>query len=205
MKRLVIIGASGHGEVCAEIAEQIGAYESIVFLDDDINKTKCLHFNVVGKTSDTDKYIDSDFFVAIGDNKTRKKISRNIINLVTLIHPKAVVSKSALIEKGCAVMANAVINANCKIGKGCIINTGSTVDHDCILEDYVHISPGSNIAGNCKLGEETWIGIGASLSNNVMISNDIIIGAGSVVINDLNIKGVYAGSPVKRIKDYEDD
>ena len=33
-KKIVIIGASGHGKVIADIAEKNG-YEEIVFLDDD--------------------------------------------------------------------------------------------------------------------------------------------------------------------------
>lgn len=200
MKNLVIIGASGHGEVCAEIAEQMNVYESIAFLDDDENKKKCLHYDVIGKISDITNYSDSDFFVAIGNNKVRNRISSKITNLVTLIHPNTVISKSSVIEKGCVLMANVVINANCHIGKGCIINTASTIDHDCILNDYVHVSPGANIAGNCCIGHRTWLGIGASLSNNITIGNDIVIGAGSVVIDDILIDGVYAGTPAKRIR-----
>ena len=35
LKKLIIIGASGHGKVVADIAKMNG-YEEIVFLDDDI-------------------------------------------------------------------------------------------------------------------------------------------------------------------------
>ncbi|WP_458251695.1 PglD-related sugar-binding protein, partial [Ligilactobacillus salivarius] len=46
MKKLVILGAGGHGKVVADIAVKNG-YEEIVFLDD--NKTSCAGFSVVGK------------------------------------------------------------------------------------------------------------------------------------------------------------
>ena len=44
-KKLVIIGAGGHGKVCAEIAE-LNGYKEIVFLDNDINKTTCLGYPI---------------------------------------------------------------------------------------------------------------------------------------------------------------
>ena len=34
-KRLIIIGASGHGKVCVDIAERLGHWNEIYFLDDD--------------------------------------------------------------------------------------------------------------------------------------------------------------------------
>ena len=46
-KRIVIIGAGGHGRVCAEIAELCG-YEEIAFLDDSASGT----INLVGRSND---------------------------------------------------------------------------------------------------------------------------------------------------------
>ena len=41
--KIVIIGASGHGKVVADIAK-LNGYQEIVFVDDDINKRKMLDF-----------------------------------------------------------------------------------------------------------------------------------------------------------------
>ena len=46
MKRLAIIGASGHGKVIADIAVKNG-YEEIVFLDDNPELKECAGFPVV--------------------------------------------------------------------------------------------------------------------------------------------------------------
>lgn len=68
MRRLIIIGGGGHGNVVSEIAE-LNGYKIINFLDDaDIPKA-------IGKVADFEKYInDSDFIVAIGNNQARFKI-----------------------------------------------------------------------------------------------------------------------------------
>ena len=47
LKKLVIIGASGHGKVIADIALN-NQYDEIVFLDDDKRVTECAGFAVKG-------------------------------------------------------------------------------------------------------------------------------------------------------------
>lgn len=197
MKKLVIIGASGHGKVIADIAVKNG-YEDIVFLDDNDDIKECAGFPVVGKSCDALK-IDGDKIVAIGNAFIREKLCKKI-NCVTLIHRNAVISRRVEIGEGTVVMAGAVINSDTKIGKGVIVNTGSSVDHDCVIEDYCHISVGAHVAGTCRIGEKTWIGAGATVSNNVNICGNCMIGAGAVVIENINVVGTYIGSPTKKIK-----
>ena len=202
--KIVIIGASGHGKVVADIAK-LNGYKEIVFLDDDINKTSCSKYKVIGRSKDIDMYLNEyDFFVAIGNNKIRKKImkilsGKRIIQPV-LIHPSAIIDETVSVKEGTVIMANTVINADTKIGRGCIINTVSSIDHDCIINDYVHISPGSHIAGTVNIGENTWIATGVSVINNISITANCIIGAGSVIINDINISGTYVGFPVRKVR-----
>lgn len=182
MKTLIIIGAGGHGKVCAEIAELSGKYSEIYFLDDNEAVDTCLKYKVIGKISDIDKYSSELFFVAIGNNDYRKKIIEEYnLNLVTLIHPSAIVSKYCIIEPGCVVMANSVLNADVTIGKGCIINTAATIDHDCCIGDFVHISPGVHLGGTCSVGQLTWIGIGSTVINNIDIEENRLVKAGSII------------------------
>lgn len=198
LKRLVIIGASGHGKVIADIAVRNG-YEDIVFLDDDECIKECAGFPVIGKTSEA-KGMDGDKIVAIGNPKIRKRIQEEISGVITLIHPDAVISRRVEIGEGSVIMAGAVINTDVVIGKSCIINTGASVDHDCVLGDYVHVSVGAHVAGTVHIGERTWIGAGATVSNNVNICGDCMIGAGTVVIKDINEAGTYVGVPAREKK-----
>lgn len=197
MNRLIIIGASGHGKVIADIAVKNG-YENIVFLDDDENIKECAGFPVVGKTDEA-HYMDGDKIVAIGNAQIRERI-QNSIKTVTLIHPNASISRRVAIGEGTVVMAGAVINSDVKIGKGCIVNTGASIDHDCVVEDYVHISVGAHVAGTCLIRKRTWIGAGATVTNNIEITGDCMIGAGAVVVKDIEEKGTWVGSPAKKIK-----
>ena len=192
--KLTIIGASGHGKVVADIAK-LNGYDQIEFLDDDESLKTCAGYPVVGKT---DASVDGDVFVAIGNAAARQKLSKNRENLVTLIHPSAVIADSVEIGKGTVVMAGAVINPETKIGTGCIVNTSSSIDHDCVIGDYVHVAVGAHICGTTVVGNNTWIGTGATVINNIIICDDCMIGAGAVVVKDLDDSGTYIGVPARK-------
>lgn len=171
MRKLIIIGASGHGKVVAEIAKKNG-YEKIVFLDDNEALTECGGYAVVGQSS---RYVDfdCDVFVAIGNSKVREKIQTQVElagkHIPVLIHPHASIAENVSIGSGTVIVAGAVINPGATIGEGCIINTGASVDHDCVIENFAHISVGSHVAGTVNIGKRTWIGAGATVINNVTI------------------------------------
>ncbi|MCR6546198.1 acetyltransferase [Dehalobacterium formicoaceticum] len=204
--KLIIIGASGHGKVVADIAIKMNKWRSISFLDDDGSIKTVMGFEVVGKTADAFTYKDeADFFVAIGNNGTRKKIQDGLekegMSVVRLIHPNAVIGTNVEIGIGTAVMAGVVINSSSKVGRGCIINTCCSLDHDNVIEDYVHISPGANLAGTVKVGRGSWMGIGVVVSNNVNITSNCTVGAGAVVMRDIIEPGTYVGIPAGRVND----
>jgi len=201
---LLIVGASGHGRVIADIALKMNRWKSIKFLDDDENIKSSMGIEVIGKSVDAFKYInDWNIFVAIGSNSVRQKIQEKLeaegASIPVLIHPDAIIGEQVEIGDGTAVMAGAIINCCTRIGKGCIINTGATVDHDNLIEDYVHISPGVHIAGTVKIGKGTWLGVGSIVSNNVNITSGCIIGAGAVVVKDITEPGTYIGVPARRV------
>ena len=206
-KKVVIIGASGHARVIADIIKNSND-ELIGFLDDNneiYGKVIFDNKKVLGSTQEKDikKYEDYYFIIGIGSNKVRELISNKYPNLkwYTAIHPNAVIADGTKVGEGTVIMAGVVINTGTIIGKHCIVNTGSSLDHDNILKDYVHISPGSHLAGTVEIGERTWIGAGTTIINNVSIANDNIIGAGATVISNIvETNGTFVGVPVKRIK-----
>lgn len=204
-KKLIIIGASGQGKVVADIALKLHKYEEIVFLDDNENAEECMNIPVVGKSSDVRQYIgEADCFVAIGNAKTRKKLTEQLESLgaiiPVLIHPNAVISERVTIGTGTVVMAGAVINPNSVIGKGCIINTCSSVDHDCCIGDFVHVAVGAHIAGTVTIKDNTFIGAGVTITNNVNICDDCIIGAGAVIVKNIEETGTYVGVPATLLR-----
>ena len=201
-KRLVIIGAGGHGKVCANVALRMNQWKDIVFLDDHQNDD-VLGFRVVGPIDVSLISDQDDTFVAIGDNKKRSQLIEILLEhhhkLVTLIDPSALTGLKVKIGLGTLIMPKAVINADTIIGQGVIINTASIVEHDCIIGNYVHVSPNASLGGNVQVGDLSWVGIGSCIIHSVRVTDNVIIGAGSVVIKDTLDSGTYAGCPVQKI------
>lgn len=198
MKKLIIIGASGHGRVAADIAVRNG-YEEILFLDDDKAVKACGSYPVMG-TSDIVQKIEGDVIVAIGNPAIRRRISESISRerIATLIHTDAVIAEGVTIGRGTVVMAGTVINPGSQIGRGCIINTCASVDHDCKIGDYVHVAVGAHVAGHVEIGNGTWIGAGVTVSNDIKICGGCMIGAGAVVVGDIEEAGTYMGVPARK-------
>lgn len=198
MKKLTILGASGHGRVVADIARLCG-YDTVEFLDDDETRTACGRYSVVGKCDLGDK-VQGDLFIAIGNAAVRKKYTEKYQDrpLPVLVHPDAVIAEDTEIGAGTVIMAGAVVNPGASVGKGCIVNTCSSVDHDCRVGDYVHIAVGAHLCGTVEVGERTWIGAGSIVSNNVSICGGCMIGAGAVVVGDITEAGTYLGVPAKK-------
>lgn len=201
MKKLLLLGASGHGKVVADIAQK-NNYEEILFLDDRTDMDHCLNYPIVGQIHELFKYPEYDVFVSIGNTAIRKKLLemcwQQNRSVPTLIHPSAVVGSDVQIGEGSVIMPGSVINPSSRIGKGCIVNTGATIDHDNLIKDYAHISVGSHLCGTVSIGESTWVGAGSCIRNNISICSDCTIGAGAVVVKDIVEPGTYIGVPARK-------
>jgi len=206
MKCLAIYGAGGHAKVVLDTALELGLWDEIIFFEDSsISKSDLLGFPVVGGLDDLiSNHNISGVVVAIGNNKVRLQINQLLIskgfNVVSLVHPKATISRFARVGKGVVVFAGAIINSCAVIGDAVIVNSNSTVEHDCNIENGVHLSPMSSLAGGVYVGECSWIGLNASVIQQISIGKDVIVGAGSVVLKNVPSGSTAVGVPAKVVK-----
>jgi len=124
---------------------------------------------------------------------------------------------------GCTIGANCFIGPfveiqkNAKIGSRTKIQSHSfvcelvTIDEECFIghgvmfiNDLFH--SGCPAGGDSSKWKRTNIGKKVSIGSNatilpVDICDNVVIGAGSVVAKDIFDSGIYAGNPVKKIRD----
>jgi len=203
LKRLAILGASGHGKVVADIAECCG-WDEVVFFDDAWPKVSVNdNWAVAGNSQALVECLDTfaGVVVAIGNNAIRAEklrwLSEISAPVVTLVHPSAVISQYADLGAGTVVMPGVVVNVSSQIGDGVILNTGCSIDHDCTIGDCTHISPGARLAGGVKVGAQSWIGIGTSVKQLVQIGQRVTVGAGAAVVTDLPDGVTAVGVPAR--------
>lgn len=188
IKKLLIVGAGGHGRCCLDVARE--CYDYIAFLDDNnINKiiNDC---KVIGYINDMKLYYPEykDIVIAIGNNKLRKQLADKAAeigyNLISLISKKSTVSKYAVIDKGTVVFPNAVIEANVTIGKGCIITANTTINHDAVIEDYVLVYSNTVIRPNTLTGSYSRIGSNCTVAFGTRIKASSNIDDGTTISTD---------------------
>lgn len=206
-RQLIIIGAGGHGRVCAEIAVRRG-YAVTGFCDP--GNALSERINGVPVIAEDDARVlaewsdDAALFVALGDNARRSELATQArargITLATLIDPSAIVSASAEIGAGSVLMAHVVVNANARVGSHCILNTACTIDHDSVLGDGAQLGPGANVAGGVSIGERALVGVGAALLPGVRLGREAVAGAGAVVTADVPDGVTVAGVPARPLR-----
>lgn len=209
MRRLALLGASGHGKVVADAALASG-WDGVEFFDDAWPGYQCNGpWPVVGDTSALTSRLTEfqGVLVAIGDCSARWTKHQELLSagarLVTVVHPAATVSRYAVLGAGCVVMAGAVVNVGASVGQAGIINTGATVDHDCLLADGVHICPGANLSGNVGVGPCSVVGVGAAIKQGIRVGSRVVIGAGAVVIRSVGDACVVAGNPGRVLRRFD--
>ena len=202
---LIIWGAGGHGKVVLDVARSAGAFEQIVFLDDDRMKSGSLFCGcpVGGGPGELHQFAGSAFIVAVGDNRKRAQcFSRacgNGLSPTALVHLTAVIAPSASIGRGTVIMPGVIVNADAVIGEDCIINTGAIVEHDCRIGPHVHISPRVVLGGCVNVGPLAHIGIGAVVLPGATVGEESIVGAGAVVLREAPARCTMVGVPAKAL------
>lgn len=205
MKRLALLGASGHGKVVADAA-LAGDWDEVVFFDDAWpQRQRNGLWSVTGDSAALMTRLNEfqGVLVAIGDCAVRwdrhQALQAAGAPLVTVVHPAATVSHHAVLGPGTVVMAGAVVNIDASVGQAGIINTGATVDHDCQLGDAVHICPGAHLSGNVQVGCCSWVGVGAAVKQGMTIGERVMVGAGAVVVQAVSDGLTVVGNPAKPV------
>lgn len=205
LERIYVYGAGGHGKVVAEVL-QAARLPVAGFLDDSANRFggPVLGLPVIAVGDWLQECANRDgigIALGIGDNRSRHKVAWECwswgFEIVTAVHPSAVISPSASILEGTVVMPGATINADARLGLGVIVNTGAVVEHDCTIGDYAHLSPNATLGGGVRMGIFSHLGLGAVVLPGVAIGARSTIGAGAVVVRDVPDDVIARGVPAR--------
>ena len=211
MKTLVIVGAGGHGMVCADIAERAGGFDTIVFSDGAHGRGTPAGRWIVEFDDEDLSSLDppaNQFLLGVGQIGTghaRERIFSRIeesgLAAATLIATNASVSRDSTMGPGTLIGFMSTVNIGAAIGSNVIVNTRAVIEHDVTIGDHVHVSTGAVVNGGATVGHRCLIGSNATVLQGVSICDDVIVGAGAVVTSDIDSPGTYVGVPARKIHD----
>jgi sugar O-acyltransferase (sialic acid O-acetyltransferase NeuD family) len=202
---LIVIGGGGHACVVIDAWLRAGGQAAAVrvfdqnaalagsLLDHGIRIQAFADWSVVG---------GADCHVAVGGNPAREQLLQQAIahggRPKTIIHPGAMIARSAQVGPGSFVAAGAVVSARAEIGRGTIVNHGAVVDHDCVVGAGSHMAPNGTLCGGVKLGDRVLIGAGATVLPGRTVGADTTIAAGAVLTRNAAANCTMVGIPAKK-------
>ncbi|KTC68750.1 chloramphenicol acetyltransferase [Legionella birminghamensis] len=205
MKQLVILGFGGHARSVADIALS-NDIDSLVFIDENAGENEYfLHYPVLKVyTGMVDACIP-----AAGDNHRRERQYHWAIRqqwpMSRVLSYLARQGVGSVVGAGTIAGHYSFVGPMAIVGKACIINNGAIIEHDCHVGNFCHISVNATLAGKVSLGDYVFVGAGAVVKDGITIGNNIIIGAGATVTRDLDIAGVYTGTPARLQRKFAED
>jgi sugar O-acyltransferase (sialic acid O-acetyltransferase NeuD family) len=202
MKTICLIGYSGHAFVVYDCFFSQGQIVT-AYTEAAEKKLNPFGLKYLGNELDVLEELKGyDYFVAVGDNALRLKISLNLNKLgspVTALHKTAVISRNIQCGDGIMFGPRVIVNSLAEIGTGTILNSGCIVEHESKIGNYVHIAPGAVLCGNVTVGDGTLIGANAVIKPGINIGANVIIGVGAVVLNDVADNLTMVGNPAHKL------
>jgi sugar O-acyltransferase (sialic acid O-acetyltransferase NeuD family) len=119
---------------------------------------------------------------------------------VTLVHPSARVSRTAVLGPGTLISSGVQIAAYTSLGSHVVVNRGALIGHHTTIGDFNSIGPGAILAGSVKTGARAWIGLGAKILQHRRIGERAVVVAGSLVSQDVPERTKVIGSPAQVIQ-----
>ncbi len=205
---ILIYGAGGHAKVVADLAHALGLGVA-GYLEDNADRDgqAFLDAHIIAWSRFAEEganWPKAPIALAIGDNAGRarayERLKRCGRQVITLVHPTAVVSPSAGLGEGTVVMPTAVVNAAAVLGVGVIVNSGAIAEHDSRVGDFVHLAPRSTLGGGVCIGARALLGIGAVALPRAEIGEDARIGAGALVLRKVAPGTTVIGVPARPIQ-----
>lgn len=202
MQTIIIVGAGRFGrEICCWIEQMLDPATMRIkgFLDDTRAAAPCLNdaypYPLLG---DIDAYVpgaEDAFVIAIAEPADKLRIAAGLqaksAAFFTLIHPSAVLARTATVGQGAIICPFAMLSADSVTGDFVTINSYCGIGHDAVIGDGATLSSHVDITGGVIVETGVFFGSSAVVLPQLRIGSGARVGAGAIVM-----RAVAAGSTV---------
>ena len=152
-KKLLIVASERYGDYVKEIAESMGCFEEISFVDNDREEA-------IGKLEDVESfYPEYNCAIAACDDgverlECNKKLEA-LYNIPVLFHMDSTISPSANLMPGCIIEPRAVVGCGSTIGQATVIGANVVVEPYCFIGDSCTLKSGTIVKSTSMVAMNT--------------------------------------------------
>ena len=152
-RKLLVVASKRYGDYVKEIAESMGCFEEISFVDNDRE-------GAIGKLEDVESfYPEYNCAIAACDDGTERlewnKKLEALYNIPVLFHMDSTISPSANLMPGCIVEPRAVVGCESTIGQATVIGANSVVEPYCLVGDSCTLKSGTIVKSTSMVAMNT--------------------------------------------------
>ena len=211
---LVCIGGGEHARVVMEAALSCPARWRLLGFVDDKPCAATLNRLGVPRLGNDEKGLsllsaisDVAFVLgigAVGGTGIREEALQRYVEasarFAAVVHARAWVSPSAVLDEGVFVAAGAVVNTGAHLGIHAVVNTGAIVEHDASLGAFSQVGPGAVVGGGVVLEDYAYVGLGARVRDHLRVGRGALVGMGAVVTRSVLPAEVVVGVPAAPLR-----
>lgn len=152
-RKLLIVASKRYGDYVKEIAESMGCFEKIAFVDNERE-------GAIGKLEDVESfYPEYNCAIAACDDGVERlewnKKLEALYNIPVLFHMDSTISPSANLMPGCIVEPRAVVGCGSTIGQATIIGANVVVEPYCFIGDSCTLKSGTIVKSTSMVAMNT--------------------------------------------------
>lgn len=152
-RKLLIVASKRYGDYVKEIAESMGCFEKIAFVDNERE-------GAIGKLEDVESfYPEYNCAIAACDDGVERlewnKKLEALYNIPVLFHMDSTISPSADLLPGCIVEPRAVVGCGSTIGQATVIGANVVVEPYCFIGDSCTLKSGTIVKSTSMVAMNT--------------------------------------------------
>jgi sugar O-acyltransferase (sialic acid O-acetyltransferase NeuD family) len=204
-RRLLILGAGGHGRAVADLARACGFL--VVGFTDRAQLSGGTDAPVLGADAELGALLRrhriQSAVVGVGSTAVGRRAAlfdallAARVSSPTLVHPRAVISTSCEIGAGTVVFAGCVLGHAVRVGADAVLYSGVVAEHECVIDDHAYLSPGVVLSGQVTVGPGAFLGSGAVVLPGVRVGGGAVVAAGAVVTVNVPAGATVMGVPAR--------